>query len=86
MRIKTYNKRRKLKSKEEYIIKRLMDKCKVSKNDIQIVIFENNYIKYKYYICKNKTKLIYFPCFRPLKPYFYGKNPFGELEHPEVIK
>ena len=85
MRIKTYKKRRKIKSKEEYIIKRLMDKYKVSKNDIQIVIFKNNCIKYKYYICKNKSKLMnYYPSFQPLKPYFSVKNPFGEFEHPSV--
>ena len=50
MRIKTYKKRRKIKSKEENIIKRLMNKCKVSKRDIHKAIFENNGIKYKYYI------------------------------------
>lgn len=86
MKIKTYNKRRKLKSKEEYIIKKLMNKCKVNRKDIQKVIFEKNGIKYKYYICTNKTKLInYFPCFRPLRPHFYDKYPFGELEHPETM-
>ncbi len=86
MRIHTYNKRRKLKSKEEYIIKNLMNKCKVGKKDIQKVIFEKNGIKYKYYICTNKTKLInYYPFSQHLKPYFINKNPFGEAEHPEVI-
>ena len=49
MRIKTYKKRRKIKSKEENIIKRLMNKCKVSKRNIHKAIFENNGIKYKYY-------------------------------------
>ena len=87
MRIKTYKKRRKIKSKEENIIKRLMNKCKVSKRDIHKAIFENNGIKYKYYICTNKTKLInYYPSFRLLKPYFSVKNPFGELEHPSMIR
>lgn len=87
MRIKTYKKRRKIKSKEENIIKKLMNKCKASKRDIHKVIFENNCIKYKYYICTNKTKLInYYPSFRPLKPYFSVKNPFGELEHPSMIR
>ena len=87
MRIRTYKKRRKIKSKEEYIIKKLMNKCKVSKIDIHKVIFENNGIKYKYYICTNKTKLInYYPSFQPLKPYFNVKNPFSELEHPSMIR
>lgn len=87
MRIKTYKKRRKIKSKEENIIKKLMNKCKVSKIDIHKVIFEKNGIKYKYYICTNKTKLInYFPYSQPLRAYFYDKHPFGELEHPEIIK
>ena len=86
MKIKTYNKRRKIKSKEEYIIKKLMNKCKVSKKDIHFTIFEKNGIKYKYYICANKSKLIYYyPSFKPLKP-FLSINPFGELEHPEVMK
>lgn len=87
MRIKTYKKRRKIKSKEEYIIKKLMDKCKVSKRDIHKAIFENNDIKYKYCICINKTKLIFYPSFQPLKPYFSSiKNSFGELEHPSMIR
>jgi hypothetical protein len=86
MRMKTYKKRRKSKSKEEYIIKKMMNKYKVSKKDIKIGTFEGkNNIKYKYYICANKKKLVnYYPTFPPLKPYFCGKNPFGELEHPEV--
>lgn len=84
MRMKTYKTRRKSKSKEEYIIKKLINKCKVSKKDISIHIFENKGVKYKYYICANKKKLVnYFPTFSPLKPYFCI-NPFGELEHPEV--
>jgi len=86
MRIKTYKKRRKIKSKEEYIIKKLMVKCKVSKKDIHKAIFENNGIKYKYYICTNKTKLIFYPSIQPLKPYFSVKNPFGELEHPSIVR
>ena len=87
MRIKIYKKRRKIKSKEENIIKRLMNKFKDSKRDIHKAIFENNGIKYKYYICTNKTKLInYYPSFRPLKPYFSVKNPFGEFEHPSMIR
>jgi uncharacterized 2Fe-2S/4Fe-4S cluster protein (DUF4445 family) len=85
MRIKTYKKRRKIKSKEEYIIKKLMDKCKVSKRDIHKVIFEKNGVKYKFYICTNKTKLIFYPSFQPLKPYFSVKEPFGELEHPSIV-
>lgn len=87
MRMKTYRKRRKLKIKEEYIIKEMMNKCKVSKKDIRNVIIEKNGIKYKYYICINKTKLInYYPAFKPLKPYFSGKYQFGELEHPSVVR
>ena len=88
MRMKTYKKRRKIKSKKEYIIKKLMNNCKVSKKDITVVIFEGkNNIKYKYYICTNKKKLInYYPSFQPLKPYFSVKNPFGELEHPSMIR
>jgi len=87
MRMKTYKKRRIIKSKEEYIIKKLMNKCKVSKKDIKVCTFEcKNNRKYKYYICVNKKKLInYYPTFPPLKPYFCGKNPFGELEHPSVV-
>lgn len=87
MKIHTYNKRRKLKSKEEYIIKKLMNKCKVSRKDIHITIFKNNGKKYKCYICANKSKLIqYYPSFQPLKPYFSVKNPFGEFEHPSAVK
>lgn len=87
MRIKTYKKRRKIKLKEEYIIKKLMDKCKVSKRDIYKAIFEKNGVKYKYYICINKTNLInFYPSFQPLKPYFSVKKPFGELEHPSIVR
>lgn len=61
----------------------MMDKYKVSEKDIHKAIFENNGIKYKYYICINKTKLMnYYPSFQSLKPYFSVKNTFGELEHP----
>lgn len=86
MRMKTYNKRRKLKTREEYVIKKLMKECKVSKKDIHITIFKTtNGIKYKCYICTNKTKLInYYPSFKILKPYFNGAYPFGEAEHPSV--
>ena len=86
MRIRTLNKRRKIKARVECIIKKLMNKYKVSKKEIHFVKFENNGIKYKYYICANKSKLInYFPSIH-LKPHFNIGNPFGELEHPTAIK
>lgn len=87
MRIKTYKKRRKIKLKEEYIIKKLMNKCKVSKKDIHVAVFKSAYdVKCKYYICVNRTKLInYYPSFQSLKPYS-SVNPFGEFEHSEGIK
>ena len=86
MKIRTLNKRRKIKVRKEFIIKHLMNKCKVGRKDIHFVIFENNGIKYKYYICVNKSKLIYyFPTIQP-KPDFNIGNPFGELEHPAMIK
>lgn len=49
MRMKSYKKRRKLKSEEEYMIKKLMNKYKVSKKDIHKVIFKKNSIKYIFY-------------------------------------
>ena len=87
MRMKTYKKRRKIKSKKEYIIKKLMNNCKVSKKDITVITFEGkNNIKYKYYICANKKKLIYYyPTFPTLKPCFCSKYSFGEFEHPETM-
>ena len=71
MRMKTYKKRRKSKSKEEYIIRYLMNKCKVSKKDIGVSIFKNkNGKNYKCYICANKTKLSnQYITFGPLTPY-----------------
>lgn len=86
MRIRTLNKRRKIKARVECIIKKLMHTYKASKKEIHFVIFENNGIKYKYYICVNKSKLInYFPSIQP-KSHFNIGNPFGELEHPAMIK
>ena len=75
-----------LPQKEEYVIKKLMKECKVSKKDIHVGVIKNTYgIMCKYYICVNKKKLInYYPSFKPLKPYFYDKYPFGEFEHPET--
>lgn len=87
MRIRTLNKRRKIKARMEYIIKKLMKKYKISRKEIHFVVFEGkNGVKYKYYICVNKSKIVnYFPSFE-LKPHFNIGNPIGELEHPSVVK
>lgn len=83
MRIKTYNKKRNLKSEEEYTIKYLMNKYKVSKKDICVIKFKNkNGRKYKFYVCGKNSKLLnYYP-----SQHFRVEYKYGEVEHPSVIK
>lgn len=89
MKIRTMNRRRKIKIRKEFIIKYLMNKYKFDRKDIHVAITENkNGIRYKYYICANESKLVYYyPAFQTSKLHFNpDRYPFGELEHPSVIK
>ncbi len=90
MRMKTYNKRRKIRSGLEYIKKYMMDFNKVSKKDIccSDIFMDKKGKKNKYFIiCVDKTNsLNVYPPFEPLRPHFYDNYPFGEFQHPSVVR
>lgn len=99
MRIHTLNKRRKLKAREEVLIKYFIKRFGLKRKDILKSTFfmDTKYGKVKVYLCAyEKAKEEYdnyingcmVKSYKPLREaIFYNKNsPFGELDHPSVVK
>lgn len=99
MKIRTLNKRRKIKTREEERIKYFMKRYKLKRKDIlkNTFFINSKYGKFKIYICvyekaKKEYENYMSACIiaRAYRPFreaiFYDiKSPFGELEHPSVV-
>ena len=100
MRMKTLNKRRKFKLKEEELINQMIKRYKAKRNDLKkncTWVVDQDGKRSKVFICVDpKTVKSYEKARYPIMmPYFYRipeglfinrEKPFGELEHPSVIR
>ena len=98
MKIRTSNKRRKIKTREEERIKYFMKRYRLKRKDIlkNTFFINSKYGKVKVYVCvyekakkeyENYMSACIARAYRPLREaIFYDiKSPFGELEHPSVV-
>ena len=99
MRIRTLNKKRKIKAREEVLIKYFIKRFRLKRKDIlkNTFFINTKYGKEKIYLCvyeKEKEEFNKYlnSCImkshKPLRDaVFNNKNsPFGELEHPSMVK